>query len=173
MVVTAAVFQLPMFWLNADAERNTCRLSAEPTPRSPHRSAQRRARRPRHATPHRHTSRCSIPRYSTWCLIAQPRCNTPPCHIHINNTQESLTVEPNPSHICAATRHAHDMPTSAPGLAHIRGGPSPHLRRGPLAAGTTAARRTPVGRRMRATAQGRVRRTWSSRQRCSSCRCSG
>jgi hypothetical protein len=47
MVVTLAVLQLPMFWLNADAEWNTCR--ADPTP-SPH-SAAHKAEPAGHATP--------------------------------------------------------------------------------------------------------------------------
>jgi hypothetical protein len=120
--------------------------------------------------PQRHTSRCSIlvQRGNKWCFIAQPSCNPPTCNIHRQKTQDSLTGEPSLAHICART-----SPTSAPGLAHIRGGPSPHLRRGPLAAGTTAARETSVARRTRATAQGRMPGTWSSLLRCSSCRCSG
>jgi hypothetical protein len=36
MVVTLAVFQPPMFWLNADAEANACR--ADPTPSTPQRT---------------------------------------------------------------------------------------------------------------------------------------
>jgi hypothetical protein len=41
MVVTDAVFQLPMFWLNADAEANACR--ADPTPST--------AQRTKHSVP--------------------------------------------------------------------------------------------------------------------------
>jgi hypothetical protein len=37
MYITLAVFQLPMFWLNADAEVNACR--ADPTPSTPQRTA--------------------------------------------------------------------------------------------------------------------------------------
>ena len=60
------------------------------------------------------------------CYEAQPRCNTSPCRC---DTRSQLSQA---------------SPTSTPGLALIRSGPSPHLHWGPLAAGTDATRRTSV-----------------------------
>jgi hypothetical protein len=47
MYITLAVFQLPMFWLNADAEPNACR--ADPTPSTPQRTEPSAPAVPRHA----------------------------------------------------------------------------------------------------------------------------
>ena len=47
MFVTDAVFQLPMFWLNADALANACR--ADPTPSTAQRTEPSPPAVPRHA----------------------------------------------------------------------------------------------------------------------------
>ena len=47
MVVTAAVFQLPMFWLNADAPENACesrKVGGTPDPTAVHTAAQKALR---------------------------------------------------------------------------------------------------------------------------------
>jgi hypothetical protein len=90
------------------------------------------------AMPEAPTSSCSIQRCSGWCFVAQPRCNELPFTDRIQKTRSQLSQA---------------SPTSAPLDAHICTGTRPHPRRaiptsapGPLAAGTTAARRTSVAR---------------------------
>jgi hypothetical protein len=114
MVVTEAVFQLPMFWLNADAEPNACR--ADPTPSTPQRTEPSAPAVPRHAAaPYialQHTPLQQVVLHRT-SVIATSH------HLQIlyDRTQGSLTVEPSLAHICAGTRQhlRRDSPTSAPG----------------------------------------------------------
>ncbi len=97
-----------------------------------------------------------------WCFVAQPRCNELPFTDRIHKTHSQLSQ-------ASPTSAPLDTPTSAPGLAHIQGGPSPHLRREHLLPGPLLRE----GRRLRATGGGRMPGTCSKHSRCSSCRCSG
>jgi hypothetical protein len=137
--------------------RRVKRLRADPTP-----STAQCTKPSAPAMPEAPISSCSIQRCSGWCFIAQPRCNELPFTDRIHKTRSQLSQ-------ASPTSAPLDTPTSAPGLAHIQGGPSPHLRREHLQPGPLLRE----GRRLRATAGGRMPGTCSKHSRCSSCRCSG
>jgi len=117
MSLTAQVFQLPMFWLNADAEPNACR--ADPTPSTPQRT------KPSAPTALQSTTMQQVVLHRTASLQHAP-CNI---HRYVDKTRARLSQEPNLTHICAWTRphRRRDSPTSEVGHPHICAGD--HLRR--------------------------------------------
>jgi hypothetical protein len=110
MSFTAAVFQLPMFWLNADAPLNACR--ADPTPSTQQRTQPSAPAVPRHSAIHHPALyNDATSGASSHSLVATRH------HVSfIDGTHKTRS------------RSSQTEPTSAPGLVHICAGTRPHPR---------------------------------------------